>query len=240
MKKIILFSLVWGSLILSACSTQPSQPQENSTLTQTNNTNTPPAITWNNQENPLEAQNLETKPESITWSLEITDCSKDDNVKTKKTVLIKIEDINDPVKYFAKRKEAVDLINQCYTTTIQEEYQESETEKWIQEWIFTRKIIGTDQIFDKLMFYPNVNLEDYESFMGNGWIKYITTDTRDQIIDFYKDMKVDWYRSTPSEDENILHWTDTDRGLKTLTLVVIPQINWTNIIEYNYIEPIAE
>jgi len=243
MKKVLILSLIWSAVFLGACTnTSKNTETENKDIWSVNSSGdnqnvVSPEVSSGDTNS--ETPKAEEQPVVASWVLDITDCSKDENAKIKKTFLISVKDANDPVKYLEKKREAVNLINQCFTVTVQEEYNISETETGSQQWIFERKILESDQIFDKLMFYPNMNLEDYESFMGNG-AKYITTDSRNKIIDFYKDMKINGYKQTPSEDENILHWTDIDKWEKVLTLTVIPQWDGTSLIEYNYMQPLDQ
>ena len=250
MKKIYLSILAGVSLFLAACFNQaPSNSPETP--------NTPAPQTWQSMSNPEEPWTPDTQPQDMSqttwdtaqattwnqqvasWDLELTDCSRNENASVKKTVLIKLADIKDSAKYEKARKQAVDLINECYNVTIQEEYEETPWVIRTQEWSFERKIADTDEVFDKLMFYPMVNVYDFDGFMWTQNVKYITNSSRDDIIDFYKNAQVDWYKSTPSDDENKLLWTDIATTQKVLELKITPK--WKdNILEFSLTEPLVQ
>mgnify|MGYP006991938748 CR=1 FL=1 len=234
MKKLLL--LIPTVVFLTACN--------NNNTSNTNIQQPSPSVNSSNQTEAEQITGTEGNGISTTWNADsieswdsfITDCSKDENTKINKNVMIKLADIKDSKKYAEKREEAIDLINQCYTVKVQEEYAISGTESSTQEGIFTRKIIDTDQIFDKLLFYPNMNLYDYESFMWNWWLKYITTDSKESILSFYKDMQINGYKIVESkdwQDNNSLTWK-SDKWSSSLTLNIIPQEDWKNIIEYSF------
>lgn len=264
MKKISILWIAMFALIMSWCNTQPKTQKvaeikpSNQVLSSSANSSSSiissaisSVMSWVSSSSSVNSSSSSLSiswfvqwqmswAKNMIWSEEITFCDKSQNANTKKKVLIKLSEIKDPVLYEKKRKEAVDLINDCYEVQIEEEYEVQPWEVSTQWWSFKYKIIDSDNVFDKLMFYPSVNVVDFEWFMWTQAVKYITNDSREEILKFYEWIQIPWYKSTPSDSEDVLRWTDIDTTNKTITLTITPVPNVWNYLVFDYSEPMAQ
>ncbi len=169
----------------------------------------------------------------------VLDCSASQNGGTKKEFRINIADIKDAVKYLAKRREAVSLINQCYEVKLVEEYEVRPGEVSTQEGTFKNKISANTQVFDKLKFYPKMELADYEGVALDGGLTYVATDGYDQVFKFYADSQVSGYRSTPTPEVNELRWTDIETTQKVIIVKFTRGESGRILIKFDFIQPLS-
>lgn len=234
MKKILISLVILSWFVLTGC-----QMVNNSTPSNNINSSSSSVSilsnSWVSSSN-LSSISSESSLSSLSNVFDITSCERSENANVKKELLIKLADIKDPVAYKARRSEAVALINDCYDVTIKQEYEVTPWEISTSEWSFKYKIIDTDSVFDKLMFYPVINLYDYEWFMGTEALTYFTTDSIEDISQYYNWIQVQWFKSIPSDSENVFRWTDLDSTNKNITLTITPILTWGAYLNFQYLE----
>jgi len=170
---------------------------------------------------------------------DILDCATSQNSGIKKEFRINIADIKDSAKYLVKRQEAVNLINQCYEVKLIEEYEIQPGEVSAQEGTFKNKISVSTRVFDKLKFYPKMELADYEGVALDGGLTYATDDGYNLVFNFYRDSVVAEYRSTPTPSEQELRWTDIDTTQKVIVVKFTRSDNGKTLVNFNFIEPLS-
>ena len=169
-----------------------------------------------------------------------TDCAASPASATKKEVRIKIEDIKNPESYISKRREAVNLINQCYEVNLIEEYEVQPGEVSTQGGTFKNKISANTEVFKKLKFYPKMELADYEGVaLDNGLIYRV--DDYTAAFAFYRDSQVEGFRSTPTTKENELRWTDIETTNQIISVEFTPPANGQTqaLVKFNFIQPLG-
>lgn len=169
----------------------------------------------------------------------ILDCGASENSKIKKEFKIALADIKDAAKYAAKRQEAVDLINQCYEVNLIQEYEVRPGEVSTEAGVFKNKISGQTQIFDKLKFYSQMKLFDYESVGLDGGLTYVAANNYDKVFDFYKNSQIDGYRPTPAPEENELRWTDIATTKKLIIIKFKRGENGQALINFSFSQPLS-
>jgi hypothetical protein len=167
------------------------------------------------------------------------DCSRSGNRGVKKSFLIALADIKEENIYKTKRQEAVSLINQCYEVKLTEEYEVNPGEISTQAGTFSNKISNDTRVFDKLKFYPELELLDYEGVALDGGLTYVYAGDYETLFNFYANMAVEGYKQTPTPEETELIWTDIDTAQKLLTVKFTRVENGKTLLNFDFSEPLA-
>ena len=193
---------------------------------------------WSSREVVLSPEELSSVLSESNQAQSIN-CLESSNGEIKKDFIIKLTDINDPTKYRIKRQEAVSLINQCYELQLVEEYEVMPGEISSQVGNFKNKISQNTRVFDKLSFYPGLELLDYSSVALYGGLTYSYAGNFDDLLNFYKDAVVEEYRMTPTPEVNELVWTDIATTQNLLTIKFSHFSENMTLVTFDFIEPLA-
>jgi hypothetical protein len=185
----------------------------------------------NETTNEWSIKNIEEKKVENLWAN--IDCSTNKNNEIKKEFKINISDIKNPEIYKEKRKEVVNLINQCYEVTLKEEYEVLPWETSWQEWVFKNKVSLNSRVFDKIKLQSELNLYDYEWVSLDGWLTYIYIWDYESIFNYYANLKIENFRQTPTQSETELIWTDIETTDTILTIEFTKNKNNETLIKFN-------
>ena len=169
----------------------------------------------------------------------VLDCATSQNGTIKKEFKMNLADIQDKTAYAALRQAAVNMINQCFEVKLAEEYEIKPGEVSVQEGTFKNKISLNTQIFDKLKFYPKMELADYEGVALDGGLTYETADGYDAVFNFYRDSQITGYRSTPTTSDEELRWTDIETTKKVIVAKFARGDNGRTLIKFSFIQPLS-
>lgn len=161
------------------------------------------------------------------------ECFKSDNVKITKKVQFTMNDINNPELFATKKKDTVNLINNCFVVEIVEEYEVRPWEISTVAGKFVNKILETDTIFSSVLFYPNVDVLDYEWFAWTEMVSYVTMDSVKTVYEFYKSYTPQDYIITESVDNKSVSYFNKTQN-QTIK-VVLDTVNWMTKIDYDII-----
>lgn len=210
-----------------------TQPVENLDESQDN-------LTWTAEQqvaNEIEAMSWDIFTGTIEapedGELLLLDCFKSDNAKVTKKVHFTIEDLNDPIISAQKHKDTVNLINNCFVVEIVQEYEVRPGEISTVSGKFVNKILESDSIFSSVLFYPMVDIFDYEWFVGSEMVSYVTTDSAKAVYDFYISYTPQDFVITESvENKSVSYFNESEN----LTIkVVLDAVEWKTIINYEII-----
>lgn len=171
------------------------------------------------------------------WT-QIIDCAKSNNKNFKAAFTIKLEDIKKENKYKEKKQEAINLINLCYDILLIEEYEVKKGQTSTQEWNFINKININSRVFDKLTLFPGLDLYDYTSVALDDWLTYVYNGNFDELLKYYSDITIKWYKQTPSDSENKIIFTDIDTTKKVLTINFNKIDQTKTLVNFSYTEPL--
>lgn len=158
----------------------------------------------------------------------LIDCARSANWSIEKEVYITLNEISDPTSYENKKKEAMNLINQCYTVRISEEYEMEPGNVSTVGWSFKSKIIDSDSIFTVIPFYPIVDVYDYEGFIGTQTVTYISSSTAIDIFNYYQNIQPEGYKYMDFiQDQKLVYKNEVEN--KTITINLAPQWEYTLI-----------
>lgn len=161
------------------------------------------------------------------------ECFKSDNAKITKKVQFTMNDLKDPAVLAAKKKDTVNLINNCFVVEIVEEYEVRPGEISTVVGKFVNKIVETDSIFSSVLFYPNVDVLDYEWFAWTEMVSYVTMDPVKTVYEFYKSYTPQDYVITESVDnKSVSYFNESEK--KTIK-VVLDTVNWMTKIDYELV-----
>lgn len=163
-------------------------------------------------------------------------CENSKNSEEKKEFTIDVAMQNDREKYQDKKKEIVEMVNQCYSVILKEAYEPQEGEVAYQQVEFKNKMRTDSDVFFNLPFYPNFNLNNYEGFLENG-LDYVTTDSPEEVMNFYanaelknQNFKLDESKTT----DNSLFWQSNRLDDEAIKMEVMGFENAT-LVNFDYL-----
>lgn len=169
-------------------------------------------------------------------SEKFVNCENSKNSEEKKEFTIDVAMQNDREKYQDKKKEIVEMVNQCYSVILKEAYEPQEGEIAYQQVEFKNKMRTDSDVFFNLPFYPNFNLNNYEGFLENG-LDYVTTDSPEEVMNFYanaelknQNFKLDESKTTA----NSLFWQSNRLDDEAIKMEVMGFENAT-LVNFDYL-----
>ncbi len=166
---------------------------------------------------------------------QVIDCQQESkNSEIKKEFIIDLTTLDDKEAYKTKKKEIINVVNQCYTVVIKEAYEPQKNEIAYQQMEFKNKMRVDSLVFKYLPFYSRLNLNNYEGFLEVG-LDYVTTDSLDDVRDFYKNQKILNFELVEEEEEkDSIFWENnriSGEGIRMTSVI----FNNTTVVHFEYI-----